>query len=404
MHPFIIDAKGNLFVDLGSATNACQIKDRELQSPGHQPCSELETRGGTWRYDANTTDQIFSPKERYATGLRNGEGFALDSAGRLFVTQHGRDQLFENWPKIYSSKEGQELPAEVVVQLQEGADYGWPYCYFDGMQKKIVLAPEYGGDGKKVGICDSKQGPVAFFPAHWAPNAMTLYNRTEFPAPYRNGLYIAFHGSWNRAPGPQGGYNVVYQPMTNGKPSGDFIVFADGFAGTIKEPAGAAFRPSGIAVGPDGALYIGDDQHGRIWRVVYNGDPTITKISPAPSPKIAPEKLDTSAIDKLPLPPGVTLAQIQRGSQIFHGSVDNGTCSGCHGSSGKGSALGSDLTSGHWIWADGSLESITHIITTGVAKPKNHVGVMPPMGGAQLSPADINDVAAYVWSISQQNK
>ena len=81
MHPFIIDADGHLYVDLGSATNSCQIENRTLNSTGHQPCNELETRAGIWRYEANKKDQHFSPAERYATGLRNGEGFAFDSSG-----------------------------------------------------------------------------------------------------------------------------------------------------------------------------------------------------------------------------------------------------------------------------------------------------------------------------------
>src|SRR5208283_6083805 len=86
----------------------------------------------------------------------------------------------------------------------------------------------------------------------------------------RGGAFIAFHGSWNRAPYPQEGYNVVFQPLADGKPSGKFVVFADGFAGAIKEPGAAAHRPAGLAVGPDGALYISDDAHGTIWRVVYD--------------------------------------------------------------------------------------------------------------------------------------
>src|SRR4029077_849020 len=73
MHPFIIDADGDMFVDLGSATNSCQVQNRIANSPGHQPCTELETRAGTWLYDANKKDQRFSPLERYATGLRTGE-------------------------------------------------------------------------------------------------------------------------------------------------------------------------------------------------------------------------------------------------------------------------------------------------------------------------------------------
>src|SRR6185503_12461355 len=70
MHPFQIDAKGGLYVDLGSATNSCQVENRTLTSPGINPCTELETRAGTWRYDANRTGQVFSPAERFVTGLR----------------------------------------------------------------------------------------------------------------------------------------------------------------------------------------------------------------------------------------------------------------------------------------------------------------------------------------------
>ena len=168
MHPFRIDAQGKMYVDLGSATNACQKQNRVANSPGIDPCTELETRAGTWVYDANKTGQRFSPAERFATGLRNGEGFAFDDAGRLFATQHGRDQLKQNWPKLYSAEQGANEPAEELVQLEKGADFGWPYCYFDLSLNTLVLAPEYGGDGKKVGLCAGKQAPIAAFPAHWA--------------------------------------------------------------------------------------------------------------------------------------------------------------------------------------------------------------------------------------------
>ena len=264
MHPFRIDAHGNLYVDLGSATNSCQVGNRMPNSPGIQPCTELETRAGIWRYDANRTEQRFSPAERFATGLRNGEGIAFDSAGRIFATQHGRDQLRENWPSLYSPQQGADEPAEELVQLEQGADYGWPYCYFDLTQHKLVLAPEYGGDGRMVGLCADKRAPVAAFPAHWAPNDLLLYGGRQFPVGYSGGAFIAFHGSWNWAPSPQGGYNVVFQPFADGKPSGNYVVFADGFAGAIEEPGQAAHRPSGLAMGPDGALYISDDQRGRI--------------------------------------------------------------------------------------------------------------------------------------------
>jgi hypothetical protein len=93
---------------------------------------------------------------------------------------------------------------------------------------------------------------------------LLIYSGSAFPAGYQGGAFIAFHGSWNRAPEPQGGYNVVFQPLKDGKAAGNFIVFADGFAGAVKEPGQAAFRPTGLAMAPDGALFISDDVHGRI--------------------------------------------------------------------------------------------------------------------------------------------
>jgi glucose/arabinose dehydrogenase len=411
MHPFEIDRQGNLYVDLGSATNSCQSQNRMPNVPGNKPCTELETRGGTWRYDANRLDQHFSPAERFSTGLRNGEGFSFDSAGRIFATQHGRDQLAENFPSLYKPIQGANEPAEELVQLRRGADFGWPECYFDYDQKKLVLAPEYGGDGgKTLGICAQKQEPAAAFPAHWAPNDMLIYEGGQFPSAYKDGAFIAFHGSWNRAPSPQGGFNVVFQRLVGGKAAAPFVVFADGFAGAVKEPGRAAHRPTGLAVGPDGALYIADDVGGRIWRVTYTGSKSSGIAAAAPTPPTAqtaarnaspPEGVHPEA--GLPVPPGGSPDQVALGDRIFHGEVAGGTCSGCHSSDGKGSAVGSDLTSGKWLWGDGSVAAITRTIDSGVPKAKEHSGAMPPMGGAQLSQADVAAVADYVWALGHQS-
>lgn len=269
MHPFLIDSTGALYVDVGSATNSCQIKDRTLRSPGHQPCTELTTRAGIWKYDANRTGQAFSPKERFATGIRNSEGYAINPAdGHFYATQHGRDQLSQNWPNHYTDTASAELPAEEVVEVVAGGDYGWPYCYFDGRQAKLVLAPEYGGDGKKVGVCAKKRAPVGWYPGHWAPDDMLFYRGTQFPAHYRGGAFIAFHGSWNRAPLPQGGYNVTFVPWS-AHPDSTHETFADGFAGAVKQPDKADHRPTGLAEGPDGSLYVTDDQNGRVWKITY---------------------------------------------------------------------------------------------------------------------------------------
>jgi glucose/arabinose dehydrogenase len=417
MHPFAIDAQGNLYVDLGSATNSCQSQNRMPNVPGNNPCTELETRAGTWRYDADRLDQHFSPAERFVTGLRNGEGISFDSAGRIIATQHGRDQLGQNWPKLYTLQQNANQPAEELVELRQGADFGWPECYYDGDQRKLVLAPEYGGDGgKAAGVCAQKVAPIAAFPAHWAPNDMLIYEGSQFPSAYKDGAFIAFHGSWNRAPEPQGGYNVVFQPLGDGKASGPFVVFADGFAGAYKEPGRAAHRPTGLAVGPDGALYIADDQGGRIWRVTYRGgNPAAGIAAAAPSPPAAqasasrnvqpPEGIHPNAgANPLPTPPGASPDQVALGDRIFHGDVGEGTCAGCHGTDGKGTPQGSDLTSGKWLWGNGSLQAITRTISQGVPKPKQHEGVMPPLGGTQLSQAYLAAVADYVWALGHQKQ
>ena len=304
MHPFAITADGSMYVDVGTATNSCQLKNRTLKSPGADPCTELETRGGTWRFDANKTNQPFTPADRYATGIRNGEGYAVDAGGKLvYVTQHGRDQLHANWPDLYKPEEEATLPAEELLLLKQGGDYGWPECYYDPFQRKLVLAPEYGGDGgKKVGVCANKIGPVADFPAHWGPNGAVFYDQKQFPAHYRNGVFIAFHGSWDRAPYPQAGYNVIFQPVAAGRCAGPCELFADGFAGPVETPEKAVHCPSGVAVGPDGSLYISDDITGRVYKIVYVGGSAGggAKFTPCPSPTASPGSIAEAAAK----PPG----------------------------------------------------------------------------------------------------
>ena len=270
-HNFAIAQDGALYANMGSATNSCQRRDRTKESPGIDPCTELETRAGIWRFDANRTGQRFGREQRFATGIRNAVGLTIGPDGAVWATQHGRDQLFENWPAKFTAQQSQENPAEELLRVAEGADFGWPYCYLDGATGKRVLAPEYGGDGKEVGRCASAAMPAATFPAHWAPNAVIFYTGTQFPQKYRNGAFIAFHGSWNRAPGPQGGYNVVFQPMNGAQAAGKYEEFATGFGGANPQPTPANYRPSGLAVGPDGALYVSDDTKGRIWRITYGG-------------------------------------------------------------------------------------------------------------------------------------
>jgi glucose/arabinose dehydrogenase/mono/diheme cytochrome c family protein len=423
MHPFTIAADGSMYIDVATATNACQSQNRIPKSPGIEPCTELETRGGIWRYDANKTNQAFSPAGRFATGIRNAEGFAIDGAGRIFVTQHGRDQLHANWPALYKPEEEATQPAEELLLLKQGGDYGWPTCYYDAIQGKLVLAPEYGGDGGKTqGLCATKIAPIAAFPAHWAPNAMALYDKEQFPTHYRHGVFIAFHGSWDRAPYPQSGYNVVFQALEGDHAPGQCEVFADGFAGKVESPGQAEHRPSGLAVGPDGSLFVSDDVRGRIYRIVYRGGsganggaskytacPSATAAAGSISPDDAkppegthPDAGTAADVANLPVPAGATKQMVALGDRIYHGQVGAATCTGCHGTNAKGTPLGPDLTDTQWLWGDGSYAAIAKTITTGVSEPKQYRSPMPPMGGAQLSSDQVSAVAAYIWGLSHR--
>ncbi|MGK6352461.1 PQQ-dependent sugar dehydrogenase [Parapedobacter sp. DT-150] len=268
-----LDDAGNLYVNIGAYSNVCQEKDRTPSSPGMRPCPILDSAGGIWRFRADGVKQRYGDGQRYATGLRNVVGLDWNQqAGALFVMQHGRDNLHDFYPEQYDGETGIDLPAEAMYRLSEGADAGWPYVYYDHHQQKKIVNPEYGGDGKQegdAGILD----PVVAFPGHIGPNALLFYTGDLFPARYKNGAFVAFHGSWNRAPKQQG-YLVAFVPFENGQPSGDWEVFADGFAevDSIAAPGDAKHRPCGLAQGPDGSLYVSDDVNGTIYRIVYAGE------------------------------------------------------------------------------------------------------------------------------------
>jgi glucose/arabinose dehydrogenase len=261
------DKAGALYVDIGSPSNSCQVADRTAKSPGKDPCAELETRAGVWKFDATKQHQTLKDGSRYATGLRNVVALTSHpTTGVLYGVQHGRDQLADNWG--FTAEQSAEIPSEILARITEGSDFGWPYCYHDRFQNKTLLAPEYGGDGKTEGRCASKTQPIAAYPGHWAPESIVFYNGTTFPAQYRGGAFIAFHGSWNRSPLPQAGFNVIYQPFTGATAAAKYTVFAEGFNGEkVGTTGNRVVQPMGLAVGPDGALYIGSDTGARVWRV-----------------------------------------------------------------------------------------------------------------------------------------
>ena len=266
------DGRGSLYVNVGAPSNACQNPDRQPGAKGQDPCPLLAKHAGIWKFDENKLGQTQDTGTRFATGLRQMTAITWHD-GALYIVMHNRDQLDVFWPALFNAKENAERPAEAMFRAVQGSDFGWPYCYYDFGMKTFLLNPEYGGDGKTVGRCTQFTSPVAAFPAHWAPVDVKFYTGSQFPRKYSNGAFIAFHGSWNRAPEPQAGYNVTFQGFANGKATGDFEVFAQGFAGKepLKVPNEAVARPDGVAQAPDGSLYISDSQRGRIWRVYYTG-------------------------------------------------------------------------------------------------------------------------------------
>jgi glucose/arabinose dehydrogenase len=254
---------GALFVEIGAPSNACQTKARTKGSPGLDPCPQLELQAGIWRYEAENRDQAHVPEKRFATGLRHALGLAIDPAtGLLWGAVNGRDQLGGLWD--YSQERNAELPAQELVRIDAGDEFGWPYCYHDGLVGRKVLAPEYDGDGERQGRCAGAEAPVLAFPAHWAPMAIHFYRGkgpVALPSRYAQGAFVALRGSWNRAPLPQAGYRIAFVPFADGAPTRAFETFAIG----AESPT--AIRFTGVGEGPDGSLYLAADESETIWRV-----------------------------------------------------------------------------------------------------------------------------------------
>lgn len=265
----VVDNKANVYVTVGAYNETCRVPGT---GKGIMPCTLLDSTAGIWQFKTNKLNQTYGDGVHYATGLKNVVGLDWNAkTNSLFVMQHGRGQFHDFYPQYFTPRQSAELPAETMYELHKGADGGWPYIYYDHIQQKKMLAPEYGGDGKKTGG-EKALDPVAAFPAHLGPNGLLFYTGNMFPEKYKNGAFIAFHG---KSPELQKGYLVAFVPFKNGKPSGDWEIFADNFAGVdLVQPTGPIqHRPCGLAQGPDGALYVSDDLGGTIFRIAYNGKP-----------------------------------------------------------------------------------------------------------------------------------
>lgn len=268
----VVRIADKLYVNIGSPSNACQVENRVLHSPGKDPCDELATRAGIWQFDAAIPDQTQSCGHRFATGVRNGNALAVDG-DVLWAASNGRDQLHENWPELFTEEQDKLLPSDEVIKVTSGVDRGWPYCYHDAVAGEMKLAPEYGGDGVAQGRCASIPSPAVALPAHAAVLSMVFASGTLLPEGYRSGAFVAQHGSRFDVNAPASelhGYDVEFIPFVDGAPSGAPVKFATGFdAGLRPLPDAAPHRPVGLAMLPDGSLLIGDDKGGRVWRVTY---------------------------------------------------------------------------------------------------------------------------------------
>jgi glucose/arabinose dehydrogenase len=273
------DNNGGMYVTFSAPTNACEEhkpgrKPTEIIN-GEYPCTQLNILAGIWKFDEDKLNQKKSEGIRYATGLRSIVGMSWnDEDNSLYAMNHGRDYLNNRAPQYFSEWQNTVLPAEEFMKIKEGDDFGWPYTYYDHFKEKRMLAPEYGGDGIKE--ANGYTDPLMGLPAHWAPNDLLFYKGSQFPARYKKGAFVAFHGSTNRTPYPQAGYIVAFIPFENGKPTKKWEVFADGFAGVdrIVSMQDAIYRPMGLAEGPDGSLYISESKEGKIWRIIFEGDTT----------------------------------------------------------------------------------------------------------------------------------
>ena len=220
---------GRMVVSVGSSCNVCEEED-----PRRAAVVVYDGPGGGG-------ERIF------ASGLRNAVGLAVHpETGELWATNNGRDLM------------GDDVPPETVYIVKEGLDYGWPRCHSGD-----VIDPEFGGPD----ACQDVAQPVVQMQAHSAPLGLAFYTGREFPSEYWGDLFIAFHGSWNRT--VPTGYNVVRLPLRGGEPQGPVEEFAGGWLDL--EANNASGRPVGLAVGPDGSLYVSDDKGGFIYRISYHG-------------------------------------------------------------------------------------------------------------------------------------
>lgn len=218
----------SLFVSIGSRSN---VDDGPAE----------DVRARIFRVDPDGKNQSV-----YATGIRNPVGLAIDpQTGALWTSVNERDGL------------GDDLPPEYVTRVQEGGFYGWPWYYIGNHQD-----PRH--KGKHPELAAKVIVPDVLIQAHSASLDLTFYEGTQFPERYRNQIFAAEHGSWNRE--KRTGYKVIMIPVKDGAATGEYEDFLTGFVTSEGRVWG---RPVGVTTAKDGALLVTDDGSNSIWRVSY---------------------------------------------------------------------------------------------------------------------------------------
>jgi len=359
------DDKGIMYVPFGSPSDVCQVFDRIPESPGQNPCPQLAEHAGIWTFDPDKKNQTIKDGNRFATGIRSVVAINWNPVDKnIYVIQHGRDEMHRTWPEKYTQWQSVLLPAEEFLRVKQGTDAGWPYYYYDQMQGKKLLNPEYGGDGKKEGNGSKYAQPLIGFPGHFAPNDILFYTGDQFPEHYKNGAFIAFHGSTIRSPYSQGGYFVAFVPFKDGNPAGPWEVFADGFAGmdTIVNTTDAAHRPMGLAQSPDGSLYVTDSRKGKIWRIMYKGDKA--KFGSAELAAMEKRKTQSAHIKD----PDEIADNLQKGAITGGEQIYSTYCVSCHQMDGKGDGSRfPPLDSSEWV--NGDKKRLIGILLYGLEQP-----------------------------------